>query len=134
MRMKFDHIGIFVKKIEIGRDILESLLPIVRQSEVHNDPGMGIQVQFLYDEDNICYEIVAPNGENNPVDPILNSRRNILNHIAYRVDDFEGELNRMRASGCLPLGQPQPALAFNGACVAFFLSPLNFIIELIENK
>jgi methylmalonyl-CoA/ethylmalonyl-CoA epimerase len=38
----------------------------------------------------------------------------------------------LRAQGCCPAGAPQPAVAYGGRRVQFFVSPLRFVIELIE--
>jgi len=131
--MKFDHIGIFVRSLVVGRDHIKSLLKIVDESEEYHDDILKVSVQFLYDESRICYELVAPNGGGNPVDPILTDNRNFLNHVAYRVTDFDLQIAKFRENGCTQLGHPKNALAFNGARVVFFLTPLQFIIELIED-
>lgn len=131
--MHFDHVGVFVKSLELGHAMMKEILPIVSASESFHDPLLGVSVQFLYDTDGVCYEIVAPNGPDNPVDPVLADQRTILNHVAYRAVDFDARIARLRESRCLPLGPPQPAVAFGGARVAFFLTPLRMIIELIED-
>jgi methylmalonyl-CoA/ethylmalonyl-CoA epimerase len=130
--MKFDHIGIFCKNLELGRKNLIEIFPIINLSDEFHDPLLKVSVQFLYDENNFCYELVAPNGEGNPVDSILKNKKNILNHIAYKVTDFDLTIEKYRNCGSLPLNLPQPAVAFNGARVIFFLTPIGIIVELIE--
>jgi methylmalonyl-CoA/ethylmalonyl-CoA epimerase len=132
--MRFDHIGIFVPDLSQGHELLSALLPIVRQSEIFRDPLLEVAVQFLYDPSGICYELVAPFGPNNPVDAVLKTGKNVLNHVAYRVDDLDDKLTELRAAGCLPIGEPRPAVAFGGRRVTFLFNPLNFIIELVEEK
>ncbi len=131
--MRFDHIGLFVSDLSHGRERLAALLPIVRFSEEFNDPLLHVRVQFCIDVSNISYELVAPLGEDNPVSAVLASGRNILNHIAYRVDSLEAAMASLRKQGSLPIGPPAPAVAFGGARVAFFLTPFRFLIELIED-
>jgi len=131
--MIFDHIGIFVKDLEKGRELLTSLLPINEFTGPIEDPGLHVIVQFCTDASGVRYELVAPFGENNPVAGVLKSGRNILNHVAYRVRHLEMECVRLREMGCVPLGKPAPAVAFGGKRVVFYLTPLTFIIELIEN-
>ena len=87
--MIFDHIGIFVKSISFGRRRLKKILDIVSVSKEIKDKKLGVIVQFLYDKNNICYEIVAPYKKNNPVDNIIKSKKNILNHIAYKVENIK---------------------------------------------
>jgi len=132
--MRFDHIGLFVENLNYGYDQLAKLFNIARKSDVYNDPLLKVSVQFLYDETGICYEIIAPYGEGNPVDAVLRSKSRILNHIAYKTNHFEKSVVDLRHAGCIPLGKPQPAIAFCNAKVIFFLSPLNIIFELIEDK
>jgi len=130
--MKFDHIGIFVHEIAAGDAELSAILPIVRRSEIFTDPVIKVKVQFLFDESGICYELVAPFGEGNPVDGVLKTRRNVLNHVAYRTPDLVSAVAELRSKGGYALNEPTPAVAFGGRQVVFLMTPLNFIIELIE--
>ena len=104
--MKFDHIGVFVHDIAAGDEALSDIIPITRRSEIFTDPVIKVKVQFLFDASGICYELVAPFGEGNPVDGILKSRRNILNHVAYRTADFNTTLDDLRLKGGFPLNEP----------------------------
>lgn len=130
--MIFHHVGIFTSDLNIGRVKLSSILPIESVSEPIEDPGLNVQVQFCTDSSGICYELVAPLGENNPVSGILLSGKAIINHVAYTVIDIDKASKNLRESGCMPLGRARPALAFDNRRVIFFMSPLRFIIELIE--
>lgn len=130
--MEFDHLGVFAKSLEQGRAVLEEILPVASVSEPFHDPLLKVSVQFLSDTSGIRYEIVAPNGEGNPVEAVLADGRGILNHVAYRVTDFEARVARLREARCMPLGEPRPAVAFGGLRVIFFLTPLRLIVELIE--
>lgn len=131
--MIFDHVGLFVAELEDGRQKLTAMLPIAETSPVIDDPGLKVRIQFCTDTSGIRYELVAPLGEGNPVSGALSSGKAILNHVAYRVADIRAEAERLRATGCIPLGPPRPAIAFGGRPVMFFLTPLRFIMELIED-
>lgn len=131
--MKFDHIGIFVEELHSGYDKLSKLFRISRKSIIFDDPLLRVSVQFFYDEQGICYELVAPNGADSPVDSVLKNGTTSLNHIAYKTNEFDNTISNLRKGGCVPLGIPQPALAFEGARVIFFLTPLKLIFELIED-
>lgn len=132
--MKFHHIGLFVADLDVGRRHLQGLLPIASTSTVIEDVGLKVRVQFCTDQSGVRYELVAPFGEGNPVDGALASGKGILNHVAYTVADLDAALTAVRAQGCIPLGRPQPAVAFGGQRVMFFMSPQRFIIELIEGE
>lgn len=132
--MIFNHIGLFVADLEIGRKKLSSMLPITEISPIIEDPGIKVRIQFCTDSSGIRYELVAPWGEGNPVQGTLSSGKGIINHVAYSVSDLAQEAHRLRGEGCIPLGTPQPAVAFDGRLVLFFMTPLRFIIELIEEN
>lgn len=132
--MKFDHIGVFVNTLSFGREEMKKMFNIRSVSEEFNDKKMSVSVQFLYDTDGICYEIVAPYGDKSPVDNVLSSKKNLLNHVAYKVKNFDEKISEFINFRCIPLGKPTNAVAFNNARVIFFLNPLGFIIELIEDE
>lgn len=132
--MNFDHIGIFVKDIKYGLEHIKNIFPIVHCSQEYKDPLLKVIVKFCYDKDGVCYELVAPNGINNPVDLVLVNNSNILNHIAYRTKIFDKTVEDLRKKGCVPLGDAKHAIAFEGARVIFFLTPLRMIIEIIEEE
>jgi hypothetical protein len=133
LAMEFDHLGVFIKTLEQGRDMLHAILPIAAISDPIHDPLLRVSVQFLSDTSGIRYELVASNGPGNPVDAVISEQRNTLNHAAYRAKDFDSQVGRLREARCMPLGEPRPAAAFGGVRVLFFLTPLSMIVELIES-
>jgi methylmalonyl-CoA/ethylmalonyl-CoA epimerase len=132
--MIFDHIGIFVKNLSTGEKHLRSILGIERFTETITDPVIRVQIRFGIDASGIRYELVAPHGPGNPVDGVLSSGKNILNHVAYRVADIDAEISRLEGDGSILLGPAVPAVAFGGARVAFLFTPLKLILELIEDR
>ena len=130
--MKFHHIGIFVPSIDEGRRRIEAMFPIERSSEVFEDDALAVKVQFFWEESGICYEIVAPLGDKNPVSQLLTKRTNLLNHVAYLVTDMDAALRKMNEAGCLQITQPTPAVAFDLRPVCFLMTRLGFVVELIE--
>ncbi len=130
--MIFDHIGIFVHSIPLGRKFFEKTLTIKKKSKIIKDDNLRVKIQFLYDKKNIRYELISGLGKNNPVDNTLNKNVNIINHIAYRTNKFEKIIKSMKAQGNLQISQPKNAKAFRNKKVVFFLTKLGFIIELIE--
>jgi methylmalonyl-CoA/ethylmalonyl-CoA epimerase len=130
--MKFDHIGVAAVSIEAGRRVLHGTLEIVEWTQEFADPVNGVFVQFGRDASGVCYEIVAPLGEDSPIQAALRSRSRILNHVAYLVDDLDAQAGRLTATGCVPAARPSPAIAYGGARIQFFVNRLGFIVELIE--
>ncbi len=130
--MIFDHVGLFVRDLAQGRERLARLLPISQWTGVFDDPLIKVRIQFGVDSSGVRYELIAPFGDGNPVDGALSAGVNLLNHVAYRVDDLDGELARLRRERCVPTTRPHPAVAFGGRRVVFLMTPLGFILELIE--
>jgi len=131
-KLQFDHVGVVVHEIEIGRKFFEDTLGIERWSEVCVDPGLGVSVQFGLGATGPCYELISPLSENSPVSAALRTGQRILNHVAYLTADLEAEGQRLASHCCSPTGPPHPAVAYGGRRVQFWVSPLRFIIELIE--
>ena len=61
--MKFHHIGIFVKNLKVGESFFSKNFNIKRVSKTITDKNLKVKVKFLYDYNNICYELVAPFGK-----------------------------------------------------------------------
>jgi methylmalonyl-CoA/ethylmalonyl-CoA epimerase len=130
--LRFDHLGLVVKDMAEGREFLQSTIGIDRWTEVFEDPVIGVYVQFGRTEEGPCYELIAPLGDQSPVTNAMKSGKNILNHVAYLVSNLEAEGEKLRDKGCGATSEPKPAVAYGGARVQFWISPLRFMIELIE--
>ena len=130
--MKFDHIGLVVPKLDAGRAHLTELFSITKWTREFEDPVNGVFVQFGSDPSEVCYELIAPLGDKSPVKAALATGTRILNHVAYLVADLEAEAGSMARRRCVPAGPANPAVAYGGNRIQFFVSPLRFIIELIE--
>jgi|LakMenEpi03Aug12_release.lakeMendotaPanAssembly.Ray.scaffolds.fasta_scaffold591625_2 methylmalonyl-CoA/ethylmalonyl-CoA epimerase len=133
MKLQFDHIGLVVPNIGTHAEDLMRLLSFVQVSQVFDDHLLGVSVQFLKDSDGLLLELIAPLGEKSSVaNTLKNSFR--LSQMAYRCECIVAGAKHLRGNGILPLGNPAPAIAFNGAKVQFFWNRLGFIIELIEGN
>ena len=130
--MKFDHIGIVVESLTIGREHLGSLFAITSWTQEFTDPVNLVHVQFGIDESGVCYESIAPFGPKSPILETLRTGNRILNHVAYLVPDLAAASARLVASRCVPVGEPKPAVAYGGSKIQFFVSKIRIIIELIE--
>lgn len=130
--MQFHHVGLIVDDIEKGKKFFDSLMSNLIWSEVFDDLKNGVSVAFGTGTDGICYELIVPFGTYSPVSNYLLNKQNMIHHIAYSVEDFEKKCAELRQLKLVPLGDPKPAVAFKGKKVAFFLTPIKTIIELIE--
>jgi len=132
MQLVFDHIGVAVPTLAEGRQHLATLLFVTEWTAEFDDPVNRVSVQFGRDRSGICYEAIAPFGENSPILLALQKGQRVLNHVAYLVDDLEAQAARLRDGGCIAAGPANPAIAYGGSRIQFFVSPLRFTIELIE--
>ena len=136
----FDHLGIIVADLAVGRAFLQNSLGISRWSEVVDDDVMGVLVQFGSAADRSgsasgpVYELVAPRGNGSPVSGQLTRAKGVLNHVAYRTADLAASAAHLRATGCFATGEPKAARAYGGALVQFWVSPLRFLIELVAKQ
>jgi methylmalonyl-CoA/ethylmalonyl-CoA epimerase len=129
----FDHIGLIVADLAAGRAFLEGALGISRWTPVTDDPGIRVSVQFgAAPGSSILYELVAPLGADSPITGALRQSKSILNHVAYLTPNLAESAAHLRAMSCFPTGDPQPAVAYSGCLIQFWVTPLRFLIELIE--
>ena len=132
--LHFDHLGVICGDVEKSRTFLESTFNVSRWGEEILDPIQKVIVQFGYDSSGICYELICPAADDSPVQQALKSRNNILNHIGYITPDLDAAATHLRDNGCFPVTSPESAVAFGGARIQFFYSPMNFVFELIEGE
>jgi methylmalonyl-CoA/ethylmalonyl-CoA epimerase len=130
--MQFDHIGLVAVTLEEGRHGLNELFRIQRWTEEFADPVNRVFAQFGLDASGICYELIAPLGEDSPIAKAAQQGKHILNHVAYLVPDLAQGREQLRAGGSVPTAEPNAAIAYGGSRIQFFVTPMRFIIELIE--
>lgn len=130
--LRFDHIGLVVASLAEGRENLSAALEVRRWTEPVDDEGIGVSVQFGVGTTGPAIELIAPLGENSPVAGALRSGGRILNHLAYVTADLEGSAAALREQGYCTTGPARPAVAYGGRAIQFFVSPLRFMVELIE--
>ena len=133
LTLVFDHLGLIVSELAEGRAFLAGTLGISQWSEVIDDDGLGVAVQFGAAPNGVgpTYELVAPRGKYSPIAGQLGRGKGVLNHLAYRTADLQSSAAHLRTMGCFAASEPKPARAYDGALVQFWVSPLRFLIELI---
>lgn len=131
--MRFHHIGLLVSDLEEGKAALELVDSSVKWSKSVADELIGVQVVFGTDRGRLRYELVSPLGINSPISNFMEKKENMFHHIAYETKNFDEKCSELRRLKFLPLGVAMPAVAFGGKRVAFYLTPLRTIIEIIES-
>jgi methylmalonyl-CoA/ethylmalonyl-CoA epimerase len=130
--LRFDHIGVVVPTLAKGNEHLTRLFDIAEWTVAFEDPVNDVYVQFGRDPSGLVYETIAPRGPDSPVTTALRRGERVLNHVAYLVDGLDAHAARFETLGYRPAGRANPAIAYGGARIQFFLTPLNFLVELVE--
>nr|WP_294517450.1 VOC family protein [uncultured Rhodopila sp.] len=130
--MKFDHIGVTTNTLPAGRSLLEHSVGVQAWTEPFEDTLNDVRVQFGHDATGICYELVAPLSERSPIARVLGKKVNVLNHIAYLVDDLAGRGQHLISGGFVAVAAARPAIAYGHRPIQFFVSQSRLMIELIE--
>lgn len=132
--MKFDHIGLVVKNIEESVSLFSSDLPGFASSAIYTDKNIDVRIQFIEYQNSNKIELIQPLSELSPIKSVLDKKNSSnIHHLAYSCKNIEQTCNHLREKGYGFLTKFYQAEAFNGARVIFLLSPLDFIVELIED-
>lgn len=130
---RFHHTGFVVPSIAA---VMESFCRAIggsNWSETWHDPLQRVRVAFIYPSHpgDPSIELVEPVGPGSPVERFL-ERSGGLHHICYEVDNLDEALRGASARGLVMIRRPQPAVAFGGRRIAWFLTPEKLLIEYLE--
>jgi methylmalonyl-CoA/ethylmalonyl-CoA epimerase len=130
--MKFDHVGLTTTGLAEGRALLEVSIGVRSWTEEFRDEIKDVWVQFGRCAAGMCYELVATLSPRSPVNRVLAKKINVLNHLAYLVDDLPAAAARLLGMDFVQISDARPAIAYGGRLIQFFVSPSRLMIELIE--
>ena len=119
MKAKYHHLGYATKSITLSMEIFESL-GYKAEGPLISDSQLGVKIQFILNIESGVDRIELV--EDLPAGSY---------HLAYMVDsilEFSTSANLRRMTEC------QPARAFDGRHVCFFMSRDGAIVELISNS
>ena len=131
MPLQFDHLGVVVSDIAAGREHFQSIFGVQSWTKTFADPVNRVSVQFGLDPGGLCYEDLS-GWSRESVTCAWKARNPIRSHIAYLTPDLKEAEGELRKKRFLPTGPANPAVAYGGARIQFFMSPLSFVVELIE--
>ena len=129
MRLEFHHLGVACNSIQSGLKHYKSLGYEV-ESELYNDPVLGIKCLFISMDDSPRLELCEALPGVSVLSPWLSNGSPIY-HLAYKVsvrwDEFQKSVNEKIV---LP---PTPAVAFQGKNIWFTIRRNRQLVEYIEN-
>lgn len=117
MLSKIDHVGILVEDIDANAALFDLLgLEI---GAVERVPAFGVDIAFIRVGESLV-ELVEPVDRESTIAADLDTtdQAALLHHVAYRVDDIEAQLAKLRAAG-IELADEEPRQGAGGASVAF---------------
>ena len=132
MDLKVHHIGYAVSDIEKAQKSFESL-GYTACGPVTDDYIRNVKIVFMKTGDTTV-ELVAPDGEPNPVDGVLKKNGSTPYHICYVTDDMNESIQDLKKSGYMVIKKPEAAPAIDNCNVAFLYSAAAGMIELAEIK
>jgi methylmalonyl-CoA/ethylmalonyl-CoA epimerase len=78
-------------------------------------------------------ELVAPLGPKSPVDRILRSGGGTY-HVCYEVVDIRAAIEHLVSHDALLVSGPDPAVAFGGREIAWLMTGVNLLVELLQKE
>jgi methylmalonyl-CoA/ethylmalonyl-CoA epimerase len=113
---RIDHIGVAVADLDAALALHERTygMPVAHRETVTEQ---GVEAVLLDVGENHV-ELLRPLADDTPVGRFLASRGPGLHHVAYRVDEIEAALARMRERG-VRLIDEVPRIGLRGSRVAF---------------
>ncbi len=123
-----DHIGLAVRDLDQATNRFSQLgdIKIIAEEEL---PSQQVIVRFIQQGDHKI-ELLQSTSVNSPVARFLEKRGEGIHHLAFRVQNIQQEMQRLRESGLVVL-QDQPIAGAMNKWV-FFIHPRSMGGTLIE--
>jgi methylmalonyl-CoA/ethylmalonyl-CoA epimerase len=130
--LRLHHIGLVVRAIEEFRPYYVDVLQYRERTPIIHDPVQTAFVQFLAIPGSDHYlELVAPDNESSKLQKA--SRKGLpLNHLCYSCKNVAHMVSFLKESGCIVRQDPVAAVAFDGRFIAWLMTPVGLLIELVE--
>ncbi len=97
MVKKLNHIGIAVADLNKSIDIFRKLFSV---QEFHLETVESQKVKIAsFKVGEILIELTAPLEEDSPIAKFIEKKGEGIHHIAFEVDEIDGELNRLKEEG-----------------------------------
>jgi methylmalonyl-CoA/ethylmalonyl-CoA epimerase len=131
-RFTFHHVGVAVRDLHGAIQNFKDLFDYNLISGPFDDPIQNVSVCFLSRGDaDTTLELVAPLGSNSPVDRTLKKGGGTY-HVCYQVPDIQLAIGHLRERGSFLLSGPVPAIAFEMREIAWLLTEVDLLVELIQ--
>ena len=131
MTKKVDHIAIAVSSLEKGLSFYHDLLGL-EHCGTEEIPEQKVKTAMLA-AGSTHLELLEPTSNDSPVAKYIGQRGEGLHHIAFQVEDLEGELVRLKTAGARLIHE-KPTRGVGGTRIAFVhpASAAGVLLELVE--
>ena len=133
---KLLHVGVAVPSLDPATEVLSDLFGYKVVSGPFDDPIQKVKVNFLAksDKDVAEIELIAPIGEDSPIQSMLTKGSGGAYHLCFETSDIDVALVHATKNGCIVLATPVPAVAFQGRRIAWIYTRSRQLFELVEAK
>lgn len=125
----FHHIGSLTSNLEISEKVFNNFGFIF--TERFFDPIQEVNLSFGKNTMGILLELVEP-IKNSKVENLLKKNGPGPYHLCFEVDSITKQEKILKKSGFICVKKAEKAIAFQYRLVAFYYSPTNGLIELLE--
>jgi len=130
--LRLHHIGLVVRAIEEFRTFYIDVLHYRERTSVIHDSIQTAFVQFFSIPGSDHYiELVAPDSDTSKLRE-ASRKGKPLNHLCYSCHNIAHMVSFLKESGCIVRQDPVPAVAFDGRFIAWLMTPVGLLIELVE--
>jgi methylmalonyl-CoA/ethylmalonyl-CoA epimerase len=128
----FHHVGVAVRDLSKAIPVYQALFKYELFSGPFTDSTQNVSVCFLTRGDgDTVLELVAPLGPNSPIDRTLKKGGGPY-HFCYQVPDINAAIAYLTEQGSLLLSGPVPAVAFEMREIAWLMTEVNLLVELVQ--
>lgn len=118
--MKIHHLGIAVASIDQVLKVYRELFPELKAEREPMGEGASMAMAMVKTETGALLELLEPLNDQGDIGRFIAKRGEGIHHIAYEVEDIQGEYERMKGLGYRVLGQITRGA---GDCDTFFIHP-----------
>lgn len=134
MGIRIDHIGIAVNNLDSGSTFWRLLG--LEQGDDELNEEQGVNIRFFgteHGDDATRIELLSPTGQDTPIGRFLEKFGQGIQQIAFRVDDLESLLSKLKAEGVRLINET-PTQGAHGSRIAFVhpSSTGGVLVELLE--
>jgi methylmalonyl-CoA/ethylmalonyl-CoA epimerase len=131
---EFHHVGIAVPDLTIAIPGYRELFGYEIVLGPFDDPIQNVSVCLMSRGwGDPMIELVAPLGPKSPVDRILRSGGGTY-HVCYEVPEIRAAIEHLVSRDALLVSGPDPAVAFGGREIAWLMTGVNLLVELLQKE